>query len=637
MNSIHYTRSVPNHFGFWLCVVAPDSNVAKAISDISGGSPLIATILGKSLLTEADATASEQELVQELMSYAPHKGTPQVLRACYKRLSPEMKPFLLYLGQFPQGQDIEVEKLYTLLAAEDLIMSPEESEKSLQSRKDVLEELALKKLVEVKEDIVSKRGIYKSCRLPDQVREFCKFKGSDEEFIEIVDFKSRKELGPNTCRLAIYMSKYRDDKSTPLSSRDTVKKIRSLLIFDTFESEQNPRWPSEINDLKEIISLNVVSFDGVDFRIRKYPKGIDKLRLLRYLSFQGCWLEELPSSLSKLTNLETLDLLVHADCQMYIPSNILTNMKGLVHLYLPKLYVSDEKPKQQLLGSERLEALVTHMKEVMQLYFSRLHGNKPKLQLQGLERLETLVNLDTEVCDIEGLSELKKLKILVAISNGEWEELSAVLEHFVDKNESSLQQLSVEIRNFDRYNSEGVLKFKKLLKCPLLHSIRTKGQIGELTVEGGSSPAPNIAEIVLNGSELEHDPMNVLGRFQNLRRLVLTNDALVGSEIVISSTTQFPNLRSLKLQKLQYLEKMEIEEGALPELSALEIDRCRRLVELSIPEQLHDRLVKARENGGGAYSVMPFPAEFRVTPSHHQVSSPTLIYIYTSLFVHHIN
>ncbi|KAH6829189.1 hypothetical protein C2S53_011759 [Perilla frutescens var. hirtella] len=576
--------------------------VGKAISDISGGSPLFATILGISL--QQSAAGDHQLVINELRSYESQKGKPQVLGVCYKRLAHECKPCLLYLGQFPQGQDIEVEKLYLLLMAENLIISPkEESKTSLQSLEGYLKKLADRKLVQVQEGTLSRGRTHKSCRLHDQVREFCKFKGSKEEFFEIVDLGSRppKKIGLHTRRLAIYLSKYRADESIQFESQETVQKIESiqfesqetvqkilsLLIFDTFESaaERKSEWPSDINDLKEFKNLRILNFDGVDFKVRKVPRGMDRLVLLRYLSFRGCRLGELPSSMSNLTQLETLDLVVHEDCKMVIPSNILTNMKRMVHLYLPRQYESNRKTK---------------------------------LQLHGLERLELLINFDMDVCDFQSLSEFTNLKILSTISKGNTEDFDKIINLMTEQAKARrLHYLSVDITSFDCYNRESVSSLKKLLECQFVHSIHIEGRIGKLP-DRLDSPAGKVAEIFLNGSEIEDDPMNYLGtKFQNLQSLVLSNDAFLGSEIVISAAAaEFRNLRSLKLLNLQYLERLTIKQGAMPKLSTLLIDNRHCLGELSIPKAMHDRLKKAEgEDEGVTFMVMPSPAKLNITTS----------------------
>ncbi|KAL0322565.1 UNVERIFIED_CONTAM: hypothetical protein Sangu_1875800 [Sesamum angustifolium] len=215
-----------------LLVSAPELQIlGKTISELSGGSPLIASILGHSLKT-VDVAARDQ-LLHELDYYLTtsqiSKGETQVLEISYQRLSHELKQCLLYMGQFPEGQDIQVDKLCMLLAAEDLLLPVDSGRRKttlMKSVRNTLEKLAMKRLVDVQEDNVSMTRMYKSCRLHDQIRELCISKGLDEEFFKIVDFKSEKELGPSTRRLAIYLSKYGDGDAIRFRSHDTRKKIR---------------------------------------------------------------------------------------------------------------------------------------------------------------------------------------------------------------------------------------------------------------------------------------------------------------------------------------------------------------------------------------------------------------------------
>lgn len=524
-------------------------------------------------------------MIEELDSYKPKRGTPRVLNASYRRLAPELKPCFLYLGLFPPFQDIQVDKLYLLLLTENLITSLEESEKSPDhDLKEYLDKLADLKLVEVEEDVQSISGLYKSCRLHDQVQEFCISKGLDEEFLEVVDFKadSKQDVGSHTRRLAIDMRNYRGGgTSISFKGNASVKKILSLLVFDAFESaEGKSGWPSGIGDLTEFTRLRVLSFDKVNFKDRKLPKGLEKLLLLRYLSFRGCFLEELPSSLSKLTQLETLNLLVRDNCCMIIPSDdIFTRMKRMVHLYLPRQY--------------------------------RRKG-ETKLRLQGMEMLETLINFHTEIFEAGDLDGMKKLKVLSTISNGEnSEEMESVI-NLLNKRASQLQHSSVEIRSFECYDDACSSALKKLLQCGFVDSVRIEGEIWELPEEGGVGE--RVAEMVLRGSEMENDLMGYLAKFQNLRSLVLADDAFVGTDIVISSSSaMFPKLRSLKLRNLQYLEKLTIkEEEALPELLSLQIESCGDALELTIAEGLYHRLKNV--TGGGNYWVVPPPSKFVTTP-----------------------
>ncbi|KAL0305229.1 UNVERIFIED_CONTAM: hypothetical protein Sangu_3043700 [Sesamum angustifolium] len=70
--------------------------------------------------------------------------------------------------------------------------------------------------------------------------------------------------------------------------------------------------------------------------------------------------------------------------------------------------------------------------------------------------------------------------------------------------------------------------------------------------------------------------MLVLGELPNLRSLVLCHDAFVGKEMMCNEEG-FPELTSLKLATLQFLEKLEVDATAMPKLNILTIEQCDKL------------------------------------------------------------
>ncbi|KAK4383953.1 hypothetical protein Sango_3104900 [Sesamum angolense] len=448
--------------------------LGKTISELSGGSPLIASILGHSLKT-VDVAARDQ-LLHELDYYLT---TSQISKG--------------------ETQVLEIRRRKTTL---------------MKSVRNTLEKLAMKRLVDVQEDNVSMTRMYKSCRLHDQIRELCISKGLDEEFFKIVDFKSEKELGPSTRRLAIYLSKYGDGDAIRFRSHDTRKKIRSLLIFDAYDSHKKSTWPSEINDLKEFSKLRALDFDGVDFRARKLPRGMDKLVLLRYLSFRGCCMENFPPSISKFPCLETLDLRVK-DCNLAIP-DVLSTMKRLRHLYFPIMYRSD---------------------------------SSNKLKLLGLDRLEILVNFDTGACNVDDIFHLENLQVLAAISDGNPKDLEAIIK-CLDKKSADLHHSSLNIRNFDCYTKERVAIFTKVLECKSLHSLHIEGPIGHLPKNVAISR--NFTEMVFDGYEMAF----AASTFPNLRVLKLLN--LEYLENLTFEKGALPKLSTLVIDKCGELQKVSM-------------------------------------------------------------------------------
>lgn len=93
----------------------------------------------------------------------------------------------------------------------------------------------------------------------------------------------------------------------------------------------------------------------------------------------------------------------------------------------------------------------------------------------------------------------------------------------------------------------------------------------------------NLLELRLVSSTPEEDPMEMLEKLPSLQRLVLWNHAFIGKEMVCHAMG-FPELRSLVLHHLHNFEKWTVEEGAMANLSHLEMCYCESLT--TVPEGL---------------------------------------------------
>ncbi|KAK4425461.1 putative disease resistance protein RXW24L [Sesamum alatum] len=506
------------------------------------GSPLAVAVMGASLqksnLGEWQRVLNALESIEE--EQGPEEKVERILALSYSRLPHYLKPCFLYLGHFPEEYEgIQVEKLYLLLMSEGFVPMTDvrKKGKKMDSTESHLSDLAHRSLLEMQEEEEPKFRMFKSCRLHDLIRELCTHKGKEEEFFEIADpGNGNKPFPSRTPRLAIHLNKYDEGGSNHVDKAN----VRSLLVFDTRDSQPKSSWPQEISDLKDFKILRILHFDGVDFRARQLQKGMEKLAYLRYLSFQGCYLDKLPTVISNFLYLEILDLRVRR--RMIVP-NVLSKMKRLRHLYFPVTFARE--------GQE-------------------------KLSLDGLIKLEVLENFDTEMCNSKDLPKLEKLRILRVIAQGNEEDLDMIIK-CMETNSSELQLSFLDIRKFDCYSSERLSILKLLLSCQNLDVVHIEGHIGKLPE--GLKISDNFMQIVLNGSELNEDPMPILGALPNLRSLVLSNDAYEGKEMKCSASN-FPQLRCLKLLTLHYLETWKVDEGSMQNLSTLAIDKCSKLTML---------------------------------------------------------
>ncbi|KAL7179039.1 hypothetical protein ACSBR1_042413 [Camellia fascicularis] len=200
-------------------------------------------------------------------------------------------------------------------------------------------------------------------------------------------------------------------------------------------------------------------------------------------------------------------------------------------------------------------------------------------------QVETLANLgftilqvqfnSGEVIVIHGMEQLRHLYIQL-----DFDDLAAFI-NYLSIGADHLRQISVLVE-FCKKEEEELTLLKQLLGCHHLYRLRIIGIIPEL-LEYCQGFSPNLIELTLGGCHLEEDPMSTLERLPNLQSLFLGRYAFVGDKMVCSANG-FPQLKTLTLSFLEHLKEWEVEKGAMPNLSALEIEFCRELE--MVPEGL---------------------------------------------------
>ncbi|KAL3506205.1 hypothetical protein ACH5RR_031587 [Cinchona calisaya] len=550
--------------------------IGKKIVNVCQGLPLAIVVVANMLRSEP--VGKWKSLFSDLQTTeAPSlELVGRTLLLSYDSLPSVLKPCLLYMGNFPKDSRIAVDTLCQLWIAEGLVSEKECSEgKSLMEvAKQYFDELAARNLVLVPEEEISNDRSFRYGSLHDLIRDLCIKKAEEEEFFEIVRPWSKNHPKDSVLRLAIYLDKHEEMSFGPHLGLH----LRTLLFFNSIHQSGEksvPVYPwvahAYLSNLKWIRTLH---FDGVDFIGGKVPAGIGNLVLLRYLSFTDCCVEEIPSSISNFISLLTLDLRVRKPCRVTIP-NVLFKLERLRHLYLPLKFQTP---------------------------------NHDKLKLDGMKKLEILENFDTSTCNAGEIFTLTSFRTLVLSAEGNLKDLEQISK-CIESNANHLRKTSIDIRNFDCYSKERLSFIPKLLSCNGLHILQLQGRIG---VELGAI-SESITEIHLNGSQLENDPMQKLEVLRNLRILVLEIQAYTGNKMHCSKLG-FPELRSLKLSKLYNLEAWNVEDEAMPQLSTLEIQNCRRMkmlpeglesihtlskLKLSMmPKGFRDRLRKVDGKGG---------------------------------------
>nr|GLL44171.1 disease resistance protein RPP8-like [Ipomoea trifida] len=464
----------------------------------------------------------------------------QLLELSYSLLPEHLKKCLHYLALFPEETvDIEADKLCNLWIADEdinkkMMNTPSQPQDGMLSTAETyLQKLATLGFVQVQEEETQTK--IKSCSLPHYVRDYlCSGKAKEESFFET--------HRPQVRGLAFYFDKRVGEYAFLLKPKETDKEVRlSILFLNTRQQDDHLLSPKSL-DLTNCKLLRALDFNWLSFR--NFPQHINKLTHLRYISFRDCYLEELPPSIGKLENLETLDLRVKPNvvCKIKKISYVLCQLKRLRSLYLPYKF-ADETGE-----------------------------TKTKLQLGHLSELENLQNFVSTHCQANDLRSLEKLRYLAATIDGV-EDLEVTIKCL---KEGTSKSSSIHLENIDFYSlgerSRGASALSRLLACGSLNALHVHGQIRTL-------PWPisdKLTEIFLIASELEEDPMPLLGDLRKLQKLGLSNNAFLWDQIICRKSG-FPELRYLKLSNLPELKTWTLQEGAMLKLSTLTIEKCESL------------------------------------------------------------
>ncbi|KAK4424558.1 putative disease resistance protein RXW24L [Sesamum alatum] len=393
-------------------------------------------------------------------------------------------------------------------------------------------ELASKCMVEVKMDEKSTSNRFESCRLHDMIRELCLSKAKDEEFFKVVDKPMGVDDEPSTCktsRLAIHLDEREDDHIW--KDQD----LRSLLSVNNRRGRVKRCWNNL--DLGMFKFLRILILEKHRFKNKKLPNGIGKLILLKYLSIKDSEVDELPKSVCKLLCLQSLDLRVESDFTL---PNSIHKLRHLKHLFVNNV----------------LRSVI---------------GGK-KLKLDGLNELETLIGFRSDIDETTHLLKLRKLQVLDAVVTDD-QSLPMIVDHIFNHQDQFREVHLMILSNINSEQDSSLLR--KVFMCRSLSELSI-GHVSKLPayeLELGR----NLIRLNLHSQcNIAKDPMAILEKLPMLRELIFREDSYVGREMVCRAAG-FPQLKKLMLWELPNLEEWRVEEGAMPNLSFLDIHKCEKL------------------------------------------------------------
>ncbi|XP_030927939.1 probable disease resistance protein At4g27220 [Quercus lobata] len=346
-----------------------------------------------------------------------------------------------------------------------------------------------------------------------------------------------------------------DQKETlgiPISFFEGLKELRVLSLSQTW-FEILPSSHLSLEKLRTLTLKGTVK----DVTI------IGELKNLKILSLSLKIFEQLPKEIGHLTHLQLLDLEECSDLKV-IPPNVLSNMKILQELYLPRT-VEWEVEEQ---STERSNAMVSELDNLYHLIMLHVHIQNSKILPKAMV-FERLVSY--------------RIAIGSYFYGGEMLDASRILK------------LNISLQSDDGYK---VL----LRKCEALFLREMKG-VKNILYELDSEGFQSLKHLTVQGNdEIQYiiKSMGVLGSvFPILESINLSN--MINLKRICNTrlpAESFRNLRVVKVSKCCNLEFVFSSSmfGCFSHLQEMEIDDCKKMSEIIAIERKEEIEVNSDDN-----------------------------------------
>ena len=512
-----------------------------------GGLPLALVVMG-ALLSQKQRSIAEWEKVSGSMVWQ-HEGEGQncmrILGLSYTDLPCDLKWCFLYLSAFPEDYQIKSDRLIRLWIADGFIAERGDGLTLEETAEIQLEKLIERSLVHVcnPQPFVFGNpddGVIR-CRVHDLLRELCISEAKQIDFMSVS--QGTRPLRPESLRRLSVIT----ESEKTIYLHKSAPRLRALLGFDF-------HYNSAMNFSVGLKLIRVIDLHAPG-SLKMLPKEIGGLVNLRYLRLESQGIKSLPKTIKNLSRLQFLDVHRTMIKQKTIAVGEIENLR---QVFFPMGGGLPDKVRcrwrsLQVLSCARaghwMNGSLHSMKDIRTLDIRGIGASHHAVLSLNLPQFSRLKNLRLQGSSIPWTAlRLPQLRTLVLWGQIDW-------------------AFPEEVRPKD-----------------IPRSLRDLSSLEHEGFELNYGWPEGLTYLDLSRSDLHRDPLPSLGQLSELRFLILRNNPYRWGEEMKFRGDGFKQLQELLLSDLHDLERMIVEDGAMPRLQKLQISECKRMK--TIPPRL---------------------------------------------------
>ncbi|VAH73054.1 unnamed protein product [Triticum turgidum subsp. durum] len=505
---------------------------------ITHGLPLAIVVLAGLLRTKS--ISEWEEVLKKLESDNEPKQVKKILALSFDDLPSRLKSCFLYFAGMPENLIYNARRLVRLWAAEGFL-KPKKGMTMEDIGQNYLKELISRGMIRlVKRDLNG--GVW-LVAIHDRLHAFAQAEAHEASFLEVHD--NADLLAPGVVR-RLHLQNYTE---TYIPMGTTFPKMRSILGDFAEERTQNGQTSFSsivrahgplkkqgnnsdlryhaLHFLPASKFLRVIDLRGL--RIKKVPGAIGDMIHVRYLGLRSRSLAELPSSIARLINLQTLDIKR-------------TEVKKVAQAFweIPTL----RHVVANMLGLPKSAGVLNNMQTLTGFLCSDPSGNDIK-PLQNMVYLRYL--------QISGLDQRH------------WATLGEVFQKLESLMYLHLAGKDIPFKLFTKFT------LRRLQILELLGKIDTSD-----VKEDDQYTLPNVTRIVLKLSLADQKFIDKIGELPSLMELVLSKDSY-REEKLLFSDKGFNNVTSLVMDNLTRVSEWIIRPMSIPRIQKIVLSGCSKM------------------------------------------------------------